>query len=32
MRLVLAGEALAIKGNHEELMLHAIANRESVGI
>lgn len=27
-----AGEALAIKGNHEELMLHACANRESIGI
>jgi serine/threonine protein phosphatase 1 len=27
-----AGEALAIKGNHEELMLHACENRESVGI
>lgn len=26
------GEAIAIKGNHEELMLHAYANRESVGI
>lgn len=26
------GEALAVKGNHEELMLHAYANRESVGI
>jgi serine/threonine protein phosphatase 1 len=32
MRLVLSGEALAVRGNHEELMLHAIANRESVGI
>lgn len=26
------GEAIAIKGNHEELMLHAYGNRESVGI
>lgn len=24
--------ALALKGNHEELMLHALANRESIGI
>lgn len=27
-----SGEALALKGNHEELMLHACANRESIGI
>lgn len=27
-----SGEAVAIKGNHEELLLHACANRESVGI
>jgi serine/threonine protein phosphatase 1 len=27
-----SGEALAVKGNHEELMLHAYANRESIGI
>jgi serine/threonine protein phosphatase 1 len=27
-----SGEAIVIKGNHEELMLHAYANRESVGI
>lgn len=32
MALTESGEALAIKGNHEELMLHACANRESVGI
>jgi len=31
-QLVEQGEAIAIKGNHEELMLHAYANRESVGI
>jgi serine/threonine protein phosphatase 1 len=30
--MVEAGEAWAIKGNHEELMLHAYDNRESVGI
>lgn len=27
-----AGEAIAIKGNHEELMLHAVDHRESIGI
>jgi len=27
-----SGEAWAIKGNHEELMLHACANRESIGV
>jgi serine/threonine protein phosphatase 1 len=27
-----SGEAITIKGNHEELLLHAYANRESVGI
>lgn len=27
-----AGEAVAVKGNHEELMLHAYANYESVGV
>ena len=27
-----SGEAIAIKGNHEELMLHACDQRESVGI
>jgi serine/threonine protein phosphatase 1 len=27
-----SGEAIAIKGNHEELMLHAYDQRESVGI
>jgi serine/threonine protein phosphatase 1 len=27
-----AGEALAIKGNHEELMLHACDKRESIGV
>ncbi|MGD9979011.1 MAG: metallophosphoesterase family protein [Hyphomonadaceae bacterium] len=32
MRLALAGEALALKGNHEELMLHAVAKRESIGV
>lgn len=32
MALTAAGEALAIKGNHEELMLHAFDKRESVGI
>jgi serine/threonine protein phosphatase 1 len=32
MMLTLGGEALTIKGNHEELMLHAYDNRESVGI
>lgn len=32
MALTEAGEAVAIKGNHEELMLHACANRESIGI
>jgi len=32
LRLCEAGEALAIKGNHEELMLHAFSNRESIGI
>ncbi|MGQ0533647.1 MAG: metallophosphoesterase [Caulobacteraceae bacterium] len=32
MRLVLTGEALAIKGNHEELMLHAVGSRESIGV
>jgi len=26
------GEAVAIKGNHEELMLHAYGHRESIGI
>ena len=26
------GEAWAVKGNHEELMLHACGNRESVGV
>ncbi|HYD86291.1 MAG TPA: metallophosphoesterase family protein [Vitreimonas sp.] len=32
MMLTLGGEAFTIKGNHEELMLHACDNRESVGI
>jgi serine/threonine protein phosphatase 1 len=32
MALCASGEALAIKGNHEELMLHACANRESIGV
>jgi len=27
-----SGEAVTIKGNHEELMLHAYDNRESIGI
>ena len=31
-RLTEAGEAISIKGNHEELMLHACDNRESIGI
>ncbi len=31
-RLTEAGEAICIKGNHEELMLHACDNRESIGI
>jgi serine/threonine protein phosphatase 1 len=31
-RLTESGEAITVKGNHEELMLHACANRESVGI
>ncbi len=30
--LTQSGEALALKGNHEELMLNAYHNRESVGI
>jgi serine/threonine protein phosphatase 1 len=32
MMLTLGGEALTIKGNHEELMLHAYDSRESVGV
>ncbi len=32
MSLTQSGEALAVKGNHEELMLNAYQNRESVGI
>lgn len=32
MSLVADGEGQALKGNHEELMLHACANRESVGV
>lgn len=32
MALTRSGEALALKGNHEELMLSAYHNRESVGI
>jgi serine/threonine protein phosphatase 1 len=32
MALTQSGEALALKGNHEELMLNAYHNRESVGI
>ena len=32
MALTASGEALALKGNHEELMLNAYFNRESVGI
>lgn len=31
-RMTEEGKALAIKGNHEELMLHAIDHNESVGI
>lgn len=27
-----SGEALALKGNHEELMLHACGHRESIGV
>jgi serine/threonine protein phosphatase 1 len=32
MLLTLGGEAVAIKGNHETLMLNAYDNRESIGI
>lgn len=32
MALTQSGEALALKGNHEELMLNAYHNRESAGI
>lgn len=32
MQLYARGEAIAVKGNHEELMLNAYYNRESVGI
>jgi serine/threonine protein phosphatase 1 len=32
MPLCASGEAIAIKGNHEELMLHACANTESIGV
>ena len=32
MAAIAKGEALAVKGNHEELMLHAYANTESVGV
>ncbi|MEQ1819702.1 MAG: metallophosphoesterase family protein [Terricaulis sp.] len=32
MALVQAGEALAVKGNHEELMVHAYEKTESVGV
>ena len=32
MRLAASGEAIVLKGNHEELMLHAYAQRESIGI
>lgn len=32
LRLCEAGEALAIRGNHEELMLHAFSHRESIGV
>jgi len=32
MALTASGEAVALKGNHEELMLNAYDNRESVGI
>lgn len=32
MNAAAKGEALAVKGNHEELMLHAYDKRESVGI
>lgn len=32
MGLCESGEAVAVRGNHEELMLHAYENRESVGI
>ncbi len=32
LELTRSGEALALKGNHEELMLHAYSKRESIGI
>jgi serine/threonine protein phosphatase 1 len=32
MQLVQSGEAIAVKGNHEVLMINAYENRESVGI
>jgi len=32
MALTQAGEAIAVKGNHEELMLHAYEKTESVGV
>ncbi|MEZ5995783.1 MAG: metallophosphoesterase family protein [Hyphomonadaceae bacterium] len=32
MDLQAAGEAFVVKGNHEELMLHAIAKTESIGV
>jgi len=32
MAMCESGKALAIKGNHEELMLHACGNHESIGV
>ena len=32
MNAVAKGEALAVKGNHEELMIHAYEKTESVGV
>lgn len=32
MALCASGEAQALKGNHEELMLHAMAKQESIGV
>ncbi len=32
MKATGAGEAVALKGNHEQLLLHAYANKESIGI
>ena len=32
IRMTSAGEAVTLKGNHEELMLHAVAKTESIGV